>query len=226
MPPTCLKWRSHQGQALVEMLVLLPVLLLLLLAVSDMGKLAAVSGKCEIAARYITLRISRDEPFQRIGLSGAAAEAERIFFQDTLDDEQEEGSEPQDVRVTALPVSYSMEGISDPFWQDVFPRLWLMGLRPIRGKQVSFAYDLIYFPYRKWRLLPEPEGGSGAGEWVSPIAAAYSARGNFVVQSDAFSGTSGQVFLVALLGSEGVIPFAWTTSNFLLILYLLGIFFP
>ena len=216
---------SNLGQALVETLVLLPVLLLLLVALSDMGKLAAVTGKCEIAARYLALRLSRGEPFQQIEPSSAAAEIERVFFQDTLDDEQEEGGEPQDVQYTSLPILYSIAGIADPFWQDVWPNLWLMGFRPVREKQVSFAYDLIYFPYRKWRLLPEPEGGSGAPEWVSPISAAYSAAGSFVVQSDALSGTSGQSVRIYLLGDQGVIPFAWTTANLLLILYLLGILF-
>jgi hypothetical protein len=55
--------RRNEGQALVEMIVVMPVLLLLLLAAADMGKLFVISGKSEISARYIALSHFREAPF-------------------------------------------------------------------------------------------------------------------------------------------------------------------
>ena len=231
MPPTCLKWRSHQGQALVEMLVLLPVLLLLLLAVSDMGKLAAISGKCEIAARYTALAMARGEPFASRGGAGeldpssVASEVERTFFQGSLDDEVEEGSEPQDVRYLSPDVFYPISDISSDLWRGLWPNLWVVGLRPIRHEKILFDYNLTYFPYRKWRSLPQPEGAGGPAEWMSPIASEYDAEGNFVAQLDAFTGESGERVRPLMLGIGGVIPFTATLGDIYLILAVLAILF-
>lgn len=231
MPPTCLKWRSHQGQALVEMLVLLPVLLLLLLAASDMGKLAAISGKCEIAARYTALAMARGEPFASRGGAGeldpssVASEVERTFFQGSLDDEVEEGSEPQDVRYLSPDVFYPISHISSPLLTGLWPNLWVVGLRPIRHEQILFDYNLTYFPYRKWQSLPEPEGAGGPAEWMSPIASEYEAQGDFVAQLDAFTGESGERVRSLILGLGGIIPFTATLGDIYLILAVLAILF-
>ena len=87
MPGT--RVHSHEkGQALVELLVVLPVLLLLLLAAADMGKLFVISGKSEIAARYSALRHFRGAPFGDIHpVHTRAVEIERIFFDGALADD-------------------------------------------------------------------------------------------------------------------------------------------
>lgn len=216
----------RKGQALVEMLILLPVLLLLVLAASDIGKLFAILGKCEIAARYTALRVTRGSPFSTLDPAVAASEAERIFFLGTLDDEVEEGERPQDVAYRTPDSGYVLSGIDDPFWNALWPDLGRLGVRPLEARRVRFTYDLISFPYRKWRLLPQPDDGGGSDAWVSPIAFSYVARGNFVAQLDAFSGMSGRRICMDLLGPGAIIPYSTTTGNFFLILYLLGILFP
>ncbi|MEW6441502.1 MAG: hypothetical protein AB1640_11255 [bacterium] len=201
------------GQALLETLVVLPVLLLLLLAASDMAKLFAVSGKCEIAARYGALRLARGGAF----VPNTASELERVFFQGTLDDREEEASEPADVRTDESDMSmrYRLPDGASEFWQELWPWLWATGIEPVRRDRVAFEYDLVYFPYRTGQGLPEEEDLS-----------TYQANGEFVAQANAFAGPSGEEVRLHLLGNWWVVPFAVELSELALILYLLAILFP
>ncbi len=190
-----------RGQALVEMIVVLPVLLLLLLAAADMGKFFVISGKTEIAARYVALREFRGAPFGDLypGLS-EAQEIERIFFDDALDDNglpEGEGSESDDPDVTFRELtdeelSYAPGDLGNP----VLTALWdyfdaTEDLLPIRGVRATFHYDLPRFPYGRIHPLEETEPlqeGAASGR----LASGYDANGDFVMLAEAFTGEQGE----------------------------------
>lgn len=202
------------GQALLELLILLPVFLLLILAASDVGKLFAISGKCEIAARYSALKVARGQ----MDPTEAARTVEDLFFRGTLDDRFEEPGDPQDVEETARTEQYSTD------YFDSFPRLSSLPIESVEGREVRFAYDLSPFPYRKWRLLPRAEGGTE--ESSSPLEAQYTALGHFIGHIDDFSGVRGAEIQLDLLSPIGIIPLTKTVADLMLIAYILFLLLP
>jgi len=173
----------------VELLVVLPVLLLLLLAAADMGKLFVISGKSEIAARYSALRHFRGAPFGDIHpVHTRAVEIERIFFDGALADDPDVTY--QELRDDDL--DYAPLDIGDPFL------IWLWdffniteNLVPIRGVRSTFTYDLPFFPYGREHPMQETlplQDAPAEGR----LAARYDASGHFVVLTDSFSGDEGE----------------------------------
>lgn len=202
------------GQALLELLILLPVFLLLILAASDVGKLFAISGKCEIAARYSALKVARGQ----MDPTEVARTVEDRFFRGALNDRFDEPGDPQDVEATSLNVRYSTGYFRS------FPALALLPLENAGGQEVRFAYDLSPYPYRKWRLLPK--AGGGTEESSSPFEAQYSASGHFVGHIDDFSGASGNRIRLLLLNPVGIIPLTKTMADLMLIVYILFLLLP
>ncbi len=206
--------RGPGGQALLELLILLPVFLLLILAASDLGKLFAISGKCEIGARYSALKVARGQ----MNPAEVASVVEDRFFRGVLDDRFDEPGDPQDLEETALTIPYSTD------YFDSFPSLSSLPLGTIEGREIRFAYDLSPFPYRKWRLLPRADGG--IEESASPIEARYTASGHFVGYIDDFSGARGAEIQLALLSPIGIIPLTKTVADLMLIVYILYLLLP
>lgn len=202
------------GQALLELLLLLPVFLLLILAASDLGRLFAISGKCEIAARYSALKVARGQ----MDPTEVARTVEDRFFRGTLDDRFEEPDDPQDVEESELAEAYSTD------YFDSFPRLSFLPIESIEGRQIRFVYDLSPFPYRKWRLLPRAEGGTE--ESSSPLEAQYTAVGHFLGHIDDFSGARGAEIQLELLSPIGIIPLTKTVADLMLIAYILFLLLP
>ena len=205
---------GNRGQALTEMLILLPVILLLLVAASDIGKLFVISGKSEIAARYTALRWFRHEPFEPIGALypeptdplAIADQAGEIFFAGTLDDDDHS----DDV------MYYQMQGgliggdfryepptFEVGFW-DAMIFLLSLGteILPVHANRVSFTYDLPYFPYGREHPL-EPTMRTGAPFWGAdsdPLGPypLFTAKGDFVYIAEAFYGDGGEAFMDVL----------------------------
>jgi len=190
-----------KGQALLELLVVLPVLLLLLLAAADMGKLFVITGKSEIAARYGALRHFRGPPFGDLYPAHTEAEEiERIFFDDALDDDglpggQASEADDPDVTYVALgdaDIGYAPVDHGHPLLTVIWDFFNVMErFFPIRGVRATFVYDLPLFPYGREHpfeqtlpLLEEPTGNR--------FAASYDATGNFILLTDSFAGDSGQ----------------------------------
>jgi len=199
--------RRNEGQALVEMLVVMPVLLLLLLAAADMGKLFVISGKSEISARYIALSHFREAPFGDAYMDQTASrEIEGLFFDDALDDSglpEGADSEPDDPDVT-----YEELGDDDllyaPLDLDNPLLIWLWDyvnltddLIPIRGARSTFTYDLPFFPYGREHPM---EATRDLQDTPSPsrLAASYEATGHFVMFADSFSGQHGENLRLAM----------------------------
>jgi hypothetical protein len=207
---------KNKGQALAELLVVLPVLLLLLLAASDMGKLFAVSGKSEIAARYTALRHFREVPFGDVyPADSPAREIEGVFFNDSLDDRalpaaESDGSESDDPDVNFVELGDAdIAYTHGAFGNEIVAVMWdtvLMGdtglnLAEIRGARSIFAYDLPLFPYGREHPLEATLPLVGGG---GELDASYDATGNFVMIGDALSGTNGQLVRL-LLEASGLI---------------------
>ncbi len=213
--------RRNEGQALVEMIVVMPVLLLLLLAAADMGKLFVISGKSEISARYIALRHFREAPFgDAYPGQTSGVEIERLFFDDALDDSglpEGMSSEPDDPDVTYEEIPeddmlYQPFVGDDPFVVWLWDYVNLMdALAPIRGARSTFTYDLPLFPYGREHPMEETRD---LQDTMSPgrLAASYEATGNFVMLADAFAGQDGQDLRIAMeaigfiVGAELSIP--------------------
>ena len=184
----------NEGQALVEMIVVLPVLLLLLLAAADMGKLFVISGKSEISARYIALSHFREAPFGDAYMDQTAGvEIERLFFDDALDDHSE--ADGPDVTYKELgdpDLLYAPLDLGDPLL--VF--LWdyvnvTEELVPIRGASSVFAYNLPSFPYGREHPMEATRALQDTPS-ESRLAATYDASGHFVMLADSFSGDHGE----------------------------------
>jgi hypothetical protein len=192
-----------KGQALVEMIVVMPVLLLLLLAAADMGKLFVISGKSEISARYIALSHFREAPFGDAYIGQTAGqEIEGLFFDDALDDSGE---------ADGPDVTYQELGDEDLLYapnleDDLLINLWDNYLNltdqliPIRGARSTFSYDLPRFPYGREHPM---EGTQVLQDAPSEgrLAATYDATGNFVMLADSFSGARGEALRLALEGA-------------------------
>ncbi len=184
--------RRNEGQALVEMIVVMPVLLLLLLAAANIGKLFVISGKSEISARYVALSHFREAPFgDAYPAYTARQEIERLFFDDALDDSglpDGMSSEADDPDVTYEELG-NLDYVPDDHGDPLLIWLWAWvnatnQLFPVRGARSTFTYDLPFFP----------EGElSGSG-----LDASYDAVGNFVMLAESFSGAEGEQLRLAL----------------------------
>lgn len=226
--------RRNEGQALVEMLVVMPVLLLLLLAAADMGKLFVISGKSEIAARYIALRHFRETPFgDAYPGQTTGVEIERLFFDDALDDSGLPGglgSEADDPDVT-----YEELGDDDllysPLVQDDPILIWLWdymnltdSLVPIRGTRSAFTYDLPFFPYGREHPMEETLDLQATPS-PSRLAASYEATGHFVMLADSFSGPHGQNLRLAMEAVGFITGFQLSIPNMVALVGVLWIIF-
>jgi len=185
----------------VELIVVLPVLLLLLLAAADMGKLFVITGKSEIAARYGALRHFRGPPFGDLYPAHTEAEEiERIFFDDALDDDGLPGgatSEPDDPDVTCVALGDADLGYAPiDHGHPILTVIWdffnvMERFFPIRGVRATFVYDLPLFPYGREHPF-EQTLPLQAEPTDSRFAASYDAVGNFILLTDSFAGDSGQ----------------------------------
>jgi len=219
--------RRNEGQALVEMLVVMPVLLLLLLAAADMGKLFVISGKSEISARYIALSHFRDAPFGDAYIGQTAGqEIEGLFFDDALDDSGE--ADGPDVTYEELgddDLIYAPLDLGDP----ILVLLWdfvnvTEDLLPIRGARSTFTYDLPFFPYGREHPMEETRDLQGT---PSPgrLAASYEATGNFVMLADSFSGEHGEQLRFAMEAVGLIVGFEVTTPIMIGLVGILWIIF-
>lgn len=210
---------GENGQALVELIVVLPVLLLLLLAAADMGKLFVISGKSEIAARYTVLRHFRDAPFGDLyPAHSEGEEIERIFFDDALDDKGEDDDpDVTYVEYGDADLLYVPPDLNDP----LLIALW-DNFDIIRGVRSGFTYDLPNFPYGREEPF-EQTAVLQAGSTGDGVAASYDANGDFVCLIEAFSGDDGEAvrrfmelegFLVPF-GSSSMVAFVIAVAFFL-----------
>lgn len=210
---------SRRGQALVEMLILLPVILLLLLAVSDLGKLFVISGKSEIAARYSAFRWYRPGSFEPVGglyeepVSDAAAAGQigAIFFEGSLED-----SESSDEDVGYYPLSggsggdfeYTIPEFSHEYWNAMLSLFNQGGeILPVAANRATFTYDLPFFPYGKTHPMRETENtGPFWGDLEDPLGSwpLFTVKGDLVFINEAFYGDGGEAFLDMLI-SYGII---------------------
>lgn len=201
---------GNEGQALVETIVVMPVLLLLLLAAADMGKLFVISGKSEISARYIALSHFREAPFaDAYPAQTEGQEIERLFFDDALDDSGLPaglGSEADDPDVNYQELGdsdlvYAPGPFGDPFLVSLWDFMNGNGLLPIRGARSAFTYDLPFFPYGREHPMEETRDLQIAPS-ESRLAASYDATGNFVMLTSCYSGAHGQAIRTFLQNSS------------------------
>ena len=221
---------NNKGQALIETLILLPVIFLLLLGAADFNMLAVISAKVEIASRYNALqnafgdRFHYDRPFpDSHSALLLAEEAEWLFFDDTLDDGPD-AVETDDPDVThhhftheELP--YDVPETVSLAWQMVFQALSSYDINYIHGNQVFFDYDLLGFPFHRYPWLPDDTVSPG---FTSELAPDYALHGDFVVLADPFSGNTGLIASLAWLAEAGIaeVPTAaFLYSLFSLILF-------
>ena len=219
---------GNSGQALAEMIVVMPVLLLLLLAAAEMGKLFVISGKSEISARYIALSQFREVPFgDAYPTLPEGREIEGLFFDDALDDHSE--SDDPDVTFVEIPedqLGYEPEDLGDPLL------IWLWGyvdvapdMNPMRGARSTFTYDMPFFPYGREHPMEETRDLEGT---MSPgrLAASYDATGNFVFLGDSFSGPEGENMRLAMeaagfiVGAQITLPAMITVGGILWLIFL------
>ncbi len=202
---------AARGQALIEFLILLPVLLVLFLATAEIAKLFAISGKTEVAARYAALRYFRNAPFEPSGHdfqapldpTAAAEEVGDLFFEGSLND-----SDATDVDTgyyefeagDAGVFNYEPPELDALFWDIIVAYFDPQDkIFPIRGHRVTFEYDLPSFPYK------ELTDDSGWGEDADPLGpyTNFTAKGDFVTLTDTFSGDTDE--FLALLAATGLI---------------------
>jgi len=226
--------RRKEGQALVEMLVVMPVLLLLLLAAADMGKLFVISGKSEISARYIALSHFRQAPFgDAYPTYTAGQEIERLFFDDALDDGGLPGglgSEADDPDVTYEEIPEE-DILYTPLDLDQPVLIWLWDymnltddLVPIRGARSTFTYDLPFFPYGREHPMEETRDLQDTPS-PSRLAANYEAAGNFVMLGDSFSGEHGEDLRIAMEAIGFITGFQFSLPNMVALVGVLWIIF-
>lgn len=219
--------RRGRGQALLEFLILLPVLLLLFLATAEIAKLFAISGKTRVASRYLALRHFRNAPFELAGrdfagpVPGAVDQVRRIFFEGVLGDPDEED---EDIGYEEFQAGragifhYQPPLMNIAFW-DIAAALQLDDhLFGIRGHRVTFTYDLPFFPYknlgatRQWGQDSDPLGPYDL----------YTAKGDFVLLTDSFSGdTDNFLRLLEIDGLIRTIPAGLVTAGIAILVFFL-----
>jgi hypothetical protein len=222
----------EKGQALVESLMVLPVILLLLIAASDMGRLFVISGKSEIAARYAALRNTRGEPFEPKGMLYPEPVNDEqvgwIFFEGSLGD-------ASNVIYESFPwqiIPYVTPDTADSYLDGV---LHLRAINPISGRRIGFEYNFPLFPYGK----PQPFKGAtdtdleNAGFKGTEDSSFYglgpypfiTTKGDFVVISDSYAaGDTAAAIQQFLRGALSLTSIPFTAVEFtILIRILLGI---
>ena len=206
---------SRRGQALVELLILLPAILLLLLAASDIGKLFVINGKSEIAARYGAFRWYRPGSFEPVGDmlleptsdEEAVWQLRKIFFEGSLDDtdtdDEDVGYYPLESGeggdFTYTPPSFPIE-----FWNAMLDLLIEEGndILPISANRATFTYNIPLFPYgREHPLRDEVDTAPLWGELEDPLGTwpMFTAKGDLVYLNEAFYGEGGQAFMDMLI---------------------------
>jgi len=202
------------GQALVELLILLPVLLLLFLGTTEIAKLFAISGKTEVAARYLALRHFRNVPFALPGHDYTAPLEEEedypsdlvkgVFFEGPLlnpDDTYQPTIGYEEFGSTDF--DYMPPDTDNPLWDIAIAVDEHNDLLRIRAHRVTFTDELTdqegnpsRFPFG-WRKLPGMWSESSGP--VGPLTAV----GDFVVLTDTFSGDTAE--FLDLLAANGLI---------------------
>ena len=240
-----LKTARSNGQAMIEILILLPVLLLLLLGAANLNLLSVINGKAEIAARYSGLKHALGERFELNPYyppanlaTEVASRMEWIFYDDTLDDGKSafrgegigiEGDDP-DVSYVNPDLAYTPLPLNVVSWDTMFATLSL-SLELIHGSQAVYAYDFPPFPFYKWILLPDAKNPDGDSR--SPIEPIISVHGDFVVLADPLMGDlftgggSGFQAQSILLAGAGVVPVPPTAGTaFAFIIFILPFLLP
>jgi len=203
--------KERSGQALLEFLVLLPVILLLFLATAEIAKLFAISGKTEIASRYLALRNFRGAPFELSGHDfqdaldpvATAEEVTDLFFEGTLDDPIKTDVDTAYHEFTPGEggiFNYTPPALDSLFW-DIIVAYFDPGsnLFPIRAHRTTFTYDLPFFPYKE---IDAPRSWAQDTDPLGPYDL-YTAKGDFVMVSDSFSGDTDN--FLGLLEATGLI---------------------
>jgi hypothetical protein len=221
----------EKGQALVESLMVLPVILLLLIAASDIGRLFVISGQSEIAARYAALRNTRGEPFEPKGMLYPEPVNDEqvgwIFFDGSLGD----GS---NVIYEGFPwqiIPYSIPITHNPYLDGV---LGLRAINPISGRRIGFEYNFPLFPYGKTQPFKgaTDTGLVNSGFKGTEDSSFYglgpypfiTTKGDFVVISDSYAGADAVAIQQFLRGALSLTSIPFTAVEFVvLIRILLGI---
>jgi len=224
--------RKDRGQAMLEFLILLPVLLLLFLATAEIAKLFAISGKSEVASRYLALRYFRGgdmelpgHDFQDALNPAAAAEgADELFFEGALGDSDDADLDVgyQEFATGEAGIFYYTPPPMDSAFWTVISTYFDPGhhIFPIRGHRVTYTYDLPFFPYKEMnaaRVWGTDEGADPMGPY--PL---YTAKGDFVVLTDTFSGdTSEFLDMLAFTGLIISIPGGVVSAAIAIIVFLI-----
>jgi len=186
---------SRRGQAMLEFLVVLPVLLLLFLATAEISRLFVISGKTEVAARYAALRLFRPEntPPTRTGNS------HNYYFEDEFNPENPESMTDQQIARRLNDIFF--EGVLDdpddvvedtryyefepgdangafdwnnPWITDLIMQIIIASMRgneqafPIRGNRVTFEYNPPFFPHSEEHSYWDFKGSTGQSGWEDP----------------------------------------------------------
>ncbi len=211
---------NNKGQALIEMLILLPILFLLLLGAADFNLLAVINAKTEIASRYNALHIAYGDRFlyqkplpPPDATIQLATVTEELFFSDSLDDGPDAtGAFDRDVthnNITYDELAYEPPVTNDIAWDTIFTVLNDNDIYLVHGNHVNFDYDLLGFPFHRYPVLPDETVSPG---WVSAIAPSYALHGDFVVIGDPFSGTTGELARNIWLAGAGAVTMPTTAA--------------
>jgi len=224
--------RAAPGQALLELLILLPVLLLLFLATAEIAKLFAISGKTEVASRYLALRNFRDGVFEPAGRYfqdplnplTASESADQLFFEGTLGDanELDDDVDYQEFGPGEAGIfNYEPPPMDSRFWSIVSGYFDPSNnIFPIRGHRLTFHYDLPFFPYKE---MDEPRAwGSEEGDDPLGPYPLYTAKGDFVVLTDTFSGDTNEFLqLIAATTYIYVVPAGAVSAVIAILVFLI-----
>ena len=183
------------GQALLEFLVLLPVLFLLFLATAEISRLFVISGKTEVAARYAALHLFRPENNPSVH---NAANRYNSYLEDAMDPADPDSFSAQEVQTRLNDIFF--EGVlndSDhvvedtefyefqpgdagifewnrPPMGDVMLNILIAhysrngDLFPMRGDRVTFEYNLPFFPHNRGASYWDVNASSGVSDWEDP----------------------------------------------------------
>jgi hypothetical protein len=188
------------------MLVVMPVLLLVLLAAADLGRLFVISGKNEIAARYTALRQFRADPFgDAYPAQGPRQEIAGLFFDDTLNDHSDADQDVTYEEFGVGELGYEFDDHGDPLLIVLGGVMTLPGApTPMGGTGSTFTYDLFPFPYGREHPMEQTQALQSSPS-SGRLAANYDASGHFVMLSDSFTGTQGDYLRIAMLGEALIV---------------------
>jgi len=224
--------RGVRGQALTEFLILLPVLMLLFLATAEIAKLFAISGKTEVAARYVAFRNFRDGLYEPAGRSFhdpldatiTAEDVDETFFEGALGDTDQldaDTSYYEFLPGEAGIFLYDPPELDSMFWTIITTYFDPEhDLFPIRGHRVTYTYDLPFFPYKEMDDVREWGDDQGADP-LGPYDL-YTVKGDFVVLTDTFSGDTDEFLeLVETTGLIMIIPGGVVSASIAILIFLL-----